>query len=186
MAGISDKAIKSPYAENKYRANGGNELQNKEFGDGSGLEAYDANFRMYDPQIGRFWQIDPLAIVTADWSPYAYALDNPTLFNDPLGLLSDSSHPQELGAAYVTPGSGQHCCSLANTSGGDPNVTADAAPESTAALPINDPKSNSGKNNTASQDKGDHNIVTDIAYELNRFNPLAQLYNLGSTIFTGH
>jgi len=61
MAGISDKALKSQYHENKYRYNGGNELQSQEFSDGNGLELYDAQHRMYDPQLGRFGQIDPLA-----------------------------------------------------------------------------------------------------------------------------
>jgi RHS repeat-associated protein len=85
MAGISDKALKTPYAENKYRFNGGNELQNKEFTDGSGLELYDATHRMYDAQIGRFWQIDPLPEFNIDLSPYSFSNNNPILFNDPLG-----------------------------------------------------------------------------------------------------
>ena len=36
------------------------------------------------------------------------------------------------------------------------------------------------------QETGDHNIITDFAYELNRFNPLAQAVNLGYTWVTGH
>jgi RHS repeat-associated protein len=86
MSGISDKAIKSNYAENKYRYNGGNELQNKEFSDGSGLELYDATHRMFDPQIGRFGQIDPLSEISHTFSPYIFGVNNPILRNDPLGL----------------------------------------------------------------------------------------------------
>jgi RHS repeat-associated protein len=102
MAGISDKALKSQYAENKYRYNKGSELQNKEFSDGSGLELYATNYRSLDPQLGRFWQIDPMADVNEDQSTYSYASNNPELYNDPFGLLSDSSHPQNLAPATVT------------------------------------------------------------------------------------
>ncbi|HEY5405516.1 MAG TPA: RHS repeat-associated core domain-containing protein [Ginsengibacter sp.] len=86
MAGISDKALKPNYTENKYRYNGGTELQNKEFSDGSGLELYDANARMYDPQIGRFGGIDALAEKTFSVSPYSFGFDDPVIFNDPTGM----------------------------------------------------------------------------------------------------
>jgi RHS repeat-associated protein len=84
MGGISDKALKPDYAENNYRYNG-KELQHQEFSDGTGLEKYDYGARMQDPQIGRWWTLDPLAGEFSGSSPYSYTSNNPIRYIDPDG-----------------------------------------------------------------------------------------------------
>jgi RHS repeat-associated protein len=89
MAGISSKALKSGYAENKYKFNGIE--QNNDFD----LNMYDAFYRNLDPQIGRFWQIDPKLENTEAWTLYVSMHNNPILLNDPLGDFDDYQLKQD-------------------------------------------------------------------------------------------
>ena len=77
MAGISSKALAFGSPENKAKFNGIE--QNLDFD----LGIYDAFYRNLDPQVGRFWQMDPKPNEVV--SPYAAMLNNPIKYSDPLG-----------------------------------------------------------------------------------------------------
>jgi len=65
--------------ENLYQYNG------KELFNDLGFNSYNYGARWYDPSIGRFSGVDPLAESYTAWSPYNYVLGNPILLIDPDG-----------------------------------------------------------------------------------------------------
>jgi len=71
MAGISDKALKGNYAQNKKKFVG------QLYDDDLDWDTYQFKFRTDDPQLGRFWQVDPIASKYEYNSPFAYAENKP-------------------------------------------------------------------------------------------------------------
>jgi|ERR1017187_109038 RHS repeat-associated protein len=92
MAGISDKAIGK--IENKYKYNG------IELDTALGINEYEAQLRDLDPQIGRWWQVDPETEDQEIWSPYTSNNDNPILYKDPRGNEGEACCGGLLGKVY--------------------------------------------------------------------------------------
>ncbi len=87
--GISSKAFGRLENNKKYN---GIELEKA-----LDLNVYDAQFREIDPQIGRWWEIDPKTDEMYMWSTYASNFDNPVRFADPLGDMPDCCPPPSAG-----------------------------------------------------------------------------------------
>jgi RHS repeat-associated protein len=83
IAAISSKKLGGSFEgtlENKYLYN------DKELFDDADLNWYDYGFRNYDPQIGRFTQLDPLTFKYPFYTPYQFAGDEPVSNVDMDGL----------------------------------------------------------------------------------------------------
>jgi len=94
MQGISDRALQfGKY--NRYKYNG------IEFDSTFGLDSYEAKLRDLDPQIGRWWQVDPKAESMESVSPYSSNFDDPIKFDDPNGDCPDCLVLYDAASDYV-------------------------------------------------------------------------------------
>ncbi len=75
----------------KYKF-GGKELQTE-----LNLNTYDFHARQQDPQLGRFWGVDPMADARINLSSFNYVQNNPIGRVDPTGMLDGSSEMNEYG-----------------------------------------------------------------------------------------
>jgi len=77
----------TPGNPNTQLYNGGSEV----IDDFGGLPDYFQTFyRNYDPALGRWISVDPESESAESMSNYQYALNNPLMYNDPLGNVSES------------------------------------------------------------------------------------------------
>ncbi|WP_281335995.1 DUF6443 domain-containing protein [Flavobacterium eburneipallidum] len=76
----SNNVITSTNPGQKYKYNG------KELQDELGLNVYDMEARNYDPALGRFMNIDPMAESYYQHTPYNFVGSNPIVRTDPTGM----------------------------------------------------------------------------------------------------
>jgi RHS repeat-associated protein len=75
-----DSYIRDNSLKNDYKLNG------KEDQDELNLGLVDFKSRMYDPVIGRWSSVDPMADLMKSYSPYSFVYNSPVLYIDPNGM----------------------------------------------------------------------------------------------------
>ena len=85
---IGELTSNTTYFKNNYKYNG------KELQDELGLNMYDYGARNYDPALGRWMNIDPLAEKRLNKTPYNYCSNNPINRIDPTGMIDGEVKPK--------------------------------------------------------------------------------------------
>ncbi|MEN1785784.1 MAG: RHS repeat-associated core domain-containing protein, partial [Bacteroidota bacterium] len=103
-----DAALGNDVAK-KWQYNG------QESEEGLGLNVIEMTFRQYDPTLGRFHAIDPMAEMATDITPYRFGFNNPIVWADPSGLFETDGLPKgadgltnDQWMALSRPGGGGH------------------------------------------------------------------------------
>ncbi|MEN1785786.1 MAG: RHS repeat-associated core domain-containing protein [Bacteroidota bacterium] len=103
-----DTALGNDVAK-KWKYNG------QESEEGLGLNVTEMTFRQYDPALGRFHAIDPMAEMATDITPYRFGFNNPIVWADPSGLFETDGLPKgadgltnDQWMALSRPGGGGH------------------------------------------------------------------------------
>ncbi|TGE25141.1 hypothetical protein E5K00_08065 [Hymenobacter aquaticus] len=81
MTGVAINTLPAE-AISKAQNNGGSQLEDELLGEAAN---YTTTFRQYDPTLGRFLAVDPLAGEFSEHSPFNFATNDPVYYNDPDG-----------------------------------------------------------------------------------------------------
>jgi len=93
---FGDAAQQTVSTDQRYRYTG------KPFDDEDAFDLYYYGARYYDPKLGRFIAVDPLAGKYPEWSPYVYCMNNPLMYVDPNGdSLTDTNNDAKAQKAFV-------------------------------------------------------------------------------------